>query len=71
MFLRIGGILVLTGAIMFGVMGVLHAQPTLGTPGGTRSPNAAPELDPNALGSAFAMLAGGVFLLNERRRKTC
>jgi hypothetical protein len=70
MFSRIAGVLVLTGAIMFGAIGLVQAQPTTSTIGGIPRPNAVPEFDPNALSSAVVMLAGGVLLLNERRRKT-
>lgn len=36
--------------------------------GGWGDPSPAPELDPAILGSGLALLAGGVMLLNERRR---
>ena len=63
MFSRILGVFVLTTALMFGVISPAHAfhqQPPYGP--------SAPELDPGALGSGVAILAGGVMLLNERRR---
>lgn len=70
MFSRIAGVLVLAGAIMCGGLGVAQALPVSTTSGLPHpSPNAVPEFDPNALGSAIVMLAGGILLLNERRRK--
>jgi hypothetical protein len=69
MFSRMAGVFVLAGAIMCGGLGVAWAQPISTTSGLPHpSPNAVPEFDPNALGSAVAMLTGGVFLLAERRR---
>lgn len=67
---RIAGVLVLTGTIMFSTMGLVQAQPTTSV-GGIPKPNAVPEFDTNALGSAIVILAGGLFLLNERHRKNC
>ena len=70
MFSRVAATLVLTGAIVFGGIGVVQAQ-TTSTIGGLKPrPSAVPEFDPNAIGGAIVMLAGGVFLLNEHRRKT-
>lgn len=67
MFSRILGVFVVTTGLMFGVISPAHAyhQPLPPPPGHGPS---APELDPGALGSGAAILAGGVMLLNERRR---
>jgi hypothetical protein len=59
MFRRVLGILTLMAAFMFGTIGFAHAY------GWGYS---APELDPSALGSGLALLAGGMLLLAERRR---
>jgi hypothetical protein len=63
MFSRIVGVMVITTGLMFGLISpalAFHQQPPHGP--------SAPELDPGALGSGVAILAGGVMLLNERRR---
>jgi hypothetical protein len=66
MFSRILGVFVLTTGLMFGVISPAHAFHQPFPPPG-HGPTA-PELDPGALGSGIAILAGGVMLLNERRR---
>jgi len=73
MFSRIAGVVVLTGAIVLGSMGLGRAEsPSTTTIGGIKPPpSAVPEFDPDPLGSAIVILAGGLFLLNEHRRKTC
>jgi hypothetical protein len=71
MFSRIAAVLVLTGAIMFSAMGPVQAQSTSNIGGLKPRPDAVPEFDPSVLGSAIVILAGGLFLLNEHRRKTC
>jgi hypothetical protein len=65
---RIGCMLVLTGAIMFGLMAVVPAQaiPTTAVPPRAVS---TPELEPTAMASGLAILIGGVITLYERRRK--
>jgi hypothetical protein len=68
MISRLLGSLVLTGGIMFGAIGLACAQSS------SRpvpvSPRAVPELDPTALGGGIMILAGGLLVLNERRRKS-
>jgi hypothetical protein len=66
MISRILAALVLTSGLMFGAVSVAQAQPTSSV---RIPPRAAPELDPTALGGGIMILAGGLFLLHERRRK--
>jgi hypothetical protein len=71
MFSRIAGVLVLTGTITFGFLGIMpvHAAPS--TTSTIIKPSAkVPELNPLGLASGVAVLVGGVLLLNERRRKS-
>jgi len=69
MFSRIAGILVLTGTITFGFLGIVpaHATTPVSTTSGIKK---VPELNPLGLASGVAVLVGGVLLLNERRRKS-
>jgi|HubBroStandDraft_1064217.scaffolds.fasta_scaffold408971_2 hypothetical protein len=62
MFKRIIGAFILTFGLTLGTLGMAHAN------GWRGNDPSAPELDPSILGSGAAILAGGVILLNERRR---
>jgi hypothetical protein len=64
MFRRIFGVSLLIAAFTFVAAGFASA---FGFPGGGRG-FPAPELDPTAIGSGLALLAGGVLVLAERRR---
>lgn len=68
MFSRIASVLVLTGTITFGFLGIApaHATPTSTTSGIKK----VPELNTLGFASGIAVLVGGVLLLNERRRKS-
>ena len=58
---------ILASSLVLGFSGVSNALST-----STISPSTvkkAPELDPTSLGSAIIILAGGLLVLNERRRK--
>ncbi|HTT76368.1 MAG TPA: hypothetical protein VMF50_10370 [Candidatus Binataceae bacterium] len=61
MYKRILGVFVLMIGLTVGGFGIAHAY-------NHGWGNDAPELDPTTLGSGIAVLAGGVILLNERRR---
>jgi hypothetical protein len=61
-------LLILTGAFVFGVVGIVHAQPISTTHiGPIPLPRAVPELDPSSLGEAILILTGGLLVLTERR----
>jgi hypothetical protein len=64
MFKRILGASLLTIGLTVGALGIAHAHDGQGW----WNDPAAPELDPTVIGSGAAILAGGVVLLNERRR---
>jgi hypothetical protein len=64
MLSRFFTILILTIGLTFGAISLAHAH----NGNGLADPSA-PELDPKVLGSGLAILAGGVILVNERRRK--
>ncbi|HUN59150.1 MAG TPA: hypothetical protein VMU41_13635 [Candidatus Binataceae bacterium] len=69
MFTRVAKVVVLSGAVIFCTIGVVHAQSSLGPSTGVIKPRAtAPELDPSMLGAGLVMLVGGLLLLGERRR---
>jgi hypothetical protein len=63
MFKRILGAFILTFGLTLGTLGMAHAYD-----GWRGNDPSAPELDPSIVGSGVAILAGGVILLNERRR---
>lgn len=66
MFRRILALLFLALALTFSIVGFANAYP-----GGDHGWGySAPELDPTALGSGLALLAGGILLIAERRRAT-
>ncbi|HEX4209733.1 MAG TPA: hypothetical protein VHY56_05035 [Candidatus Binataceae bacterium] len=65
MFTRLFGIMILAASLSFSLIGTVRADDGWHGRGGDPS---APELDPTALGSGVALLAGGIVLLNERRR---
>jgi hypothetical protein len=62
MFKRILDSFLLSTALTFGCLGIAHAYSGWDHP-------SAPELDPTVLGSGISILAGGLILFNERRRK--
>jgi hypothetical protein len=68
MLLRILAGLLMIGGLTFGAIGTTHANDNNYQYPPPRH-DSAPELDPGAIGSGIVMLAGGVLLLNERRRK--
>jgi hypothetical protein len=70
MFSRIAGILVLTGTITFGFLGIVPAHAASSTSTIIKPSTKVPELNPLGLASGVAVLVGGVLLLNERRRKS-
>jgi hypothetical protein len=63
MSFRILAGLLMIGGLTFGAIGTTHAWDHNGPP-----PQSAPELDPGAIGGGIMILAGGLLLLNERRR---
>ena len=63
MFLRLLAGLFMIAGLTFGAINTTHAWDHNGPP-----PQSAPELDPGAIGSGIVMLAGGLLLINERRR---
>jgi hypothetical protein len=68
MIARILSGLVLTTGLMVSVAGIANAQPS--TISKIPIPSSrVPELDPTALGGGITMLAGGLLVLGERRRK--
>jgi hypothetical protein len=70
MIARILSGLVLTTGLVVCVAGLANAQPTTSTTSAFRpTPAKAPELDPTALGGGITMLAGGLLMFGERRRK--
>ena len=65
-FIRIVGSLVLAAGLTLGAERYLHSQPPVQF---SHVPvNAAPELDPTAVGGAMVILAAGLCILHERRR---
>jgi hypothetical protein len=67
MFKRILGAFILTTGLTFGAIGVARADRGYG-PGPWGNHPSAPELDPTLLISGITILAGGLILLDERRR---
>jgi hypothetical protein len=66
---RLFTVSILASSLVLGFIGVANAQSTNST---TISPVAvkrAPELDPTSLGSGIFILAGGLLVLHERRRR--
>ncbi len=69
MIARILSGLVVTTGLMVCVAGLANAQPTSTTSRLPIPSTRAPELDPTALGGGITMLAGGLLMFGERRRK--
>jgi hypothetical protein len=66
-FLRIFGALILAGGLTVGAEKYLHSRPQVQV---NQIPvNSAPELDLTTFDSAMVILAGGLCVLHERRRK--
>jgi hypothetical protein len=62
----------LTGSLVLGFIGIANAMPaTISLPPVKIIPisASAPELDPTAFSSGIIMLAGGLLMFGERRRK--
>jgi hypothetical protein len=68
MIARILSGLVLTTGLVVCVAGLANAQP-ISTTSKVPILTRAPELDPTALGGGITMLAGGLLMFGERRRK--
>jgi hypothetical protein len=76
MFARSVGTLLIASALTFGALGMANAGSDHGKGNGGQNngkgngKNSVPELDPTALGRGIIVLAGGLFLLTEGRRRS-
>jgi len=70
MLIRVLASSLMVGGLTFGVIGTTRAQEAQDFSHHFPTPvhQSAPELDPSTIGSGLMILAGGVLLLNERRR---